>query len=77
MSGHPEGDGAKSPVEIIADSLASADFVNSLASYDDDAWYLLNSLTQAGWRIVRTESVEASTEDGPDWFARIAEEWTP
>lgn len=31
----------------------------------------------AGWRIVRAESVEASTDDGPEWFARVTDEWTP
>lgn len=42
-----------------------------------DAYVALDAITKAGWRIVRTESVEASTDDGPDWFARVTDEWTP
>jgi hypothetical protein len=66
-------DPAQDPVEILAESLATDDFVNSCAAFQDDAWYLLNSLREAGWRIVRTET---STLDQSGELYRITEEWT-
>lgn len=42
-----------------------------------DGAAVLEALHDEGWRIVRAETVEASTDDGPEWLARVTEEWTP
>lgn len=63
----------RDPVEILAQD----ERWPTMAERRNVAAGRLKRLTKAGWRIVRTESVEASTDDGPDWFARIVDEWTP
>lgn len=69
------------PVEIAAEGLRDCGGLWSPEHNKAERVQLANialiALCDAGWRIVRTESVEAVVDGNGEWLTLITEEWTP